>query len=125
MSLVSVGDRLTDRFRVHANRFKVVVPRPPARRECAGPLQEADRGRKARARPHELVTVEPRLVVGQQCRVGVDTYAGEWPVARLVGAGCLGSPLGLGLRITARNQARSGPLAVGRGGRVGVSTVLI
>jgi phage tail-like protein len=126
ISLVSVGERMTDRFRVHANRFKVVVPRPLLPDANA---QERFERLIAAEKPahvaHELVTVDPRLVVGQQSRVGVDTYAGDWPVARLVGNGCPGKALGLGLRIAARDPTRSCSPAVGRAGRVGVSTVLI
>ena len=58
---------------------------------------------------HELVLVEPRAVVGQQGWLGVDTYVGDWPVARLAPAGCeAASALGLGLRLGAR-RARQRP----------------
>jgi phage tail-like protein len=126
ISLVSVGDRLTDRFRVHANRFKVVVPRPllPGK-------DDRDRFERliATEKPahvaHELVLVEARAVVGEQGFLGVDTFVGDWPAARLAGAGCTGSPLGRGVRLGRRNAALTRPPTVGRGGRLGVSTVLV
>ena len=126
ITLVSVGDRLTDRFRVHANRFKVVVPRPllpdASARESFERLISAEKPAHV---AHELVLVEPRAVVGGQGFVGVDTFVGAWPVARLVGAGCPGNALGLGLLLAARGSTPARGHSVGRGGRVGFSAVLI
>ena len=126
ISLVSVGDRQTDRFRVYANRFKVVVPRPllPGKhdRESFERLIAAEKPAHV---AHELVVVEPQAVVGVQSYLGVDTVVGAWPVARLAPAGCEGSSLGIGLRLGNRGPATNRPPRVGRGGRVGVNTVLI
>jgi phage tail-like protein len=126
ISLVSVGDRLTDRFRVTANRFKVVVPSPLL--PDAGARESFERliaAEKPAHVAHELVMVEPRAIVGGQGLLGVDTFVGAWPLARLAVAGCRGTALGLGLQLAARGPAVDRPPSVGRGGRVGVSTVLI
>ena len=124
--LVSVGDRMTDRFREHANRFKVVVPRPllPGEDDRAS-FERLIAAEKPAHVAHELVLVEPRTVVGRQAQLGVDTFVGARPVARLAPVGCRGSSLGLGLRLGSRGPAPAPPPAVGRGGRVGVSTVLL
>ncbi|MEO5851909.1 MAG: phage tail protein [Nocardioides sp.] len=123
IQLVSLGDRLTDRFRVHAHRFTVVVPRPllPGRdaRERFERLVSAEKPAHV---AHELLLVEPRVVVGAQGLVGVDTFVGAWPEARLAPTGCRGSSLGLGLRLGRRGPVA--PPAVGRGGRVGVGAVV-
>jgi phage tail-like protein len=126
ISLVSVGDRQTDRFRVHANRFKIVVPRPLLPDESARErFERLIVSEKPAHVAHELVLVEPRAVVGEQGYLGVDTYVGGWPVARLAGTDCAGSALGPGLRLGTRGPAHDRPPAVGRGSRVGVSAVLI
>ncbi|WP_433830971.1 phage tail protein [Actinoplanes sp. CA-015351] len=121
ISLISVGDQLTDRFRVHANRFKVLVPR--------GLLPDADARDRferlvAAEKPahvdHEVILVEPRTVLGRQALLGVDAYLGSRPPARLVHAGDrTGPPLGRGLRLS-RGLGRAG-----RGDFLGVRTVLI
>jgi phage tail-like protein len=123
--LVSVGDRLTDRFRVHAHRFTVVVPRPllPGRedRERFERLVSAEKPAHV---AHELVLVDPQTVVGEQALLGVDTFLGAWPEARLTPGGCRGSALGLGLRLGRRTPAVVPP-AVGRGARLGVGSVVV
>lgn len=126
ITLVSVGDRQTDRFRVHANRFKVVVPRPLLPDQTARErFERLIVSEKPAHVAHELVLVEPRAVVGKQGYLGVDTYVGAWPAARLAGPGCAASALGQGLRLGTRGPGHDRPPAVGRGGRVGVSAVLI
>ncbi|MFF0097530.1 phage tail protein [Streptomyces canus] len=123
--LVSVGDRPTDRFRVHAHRFKVVVPSPLLPDDTARErFQRLIAAEKPAHVAHELVLVEPRAVVGAQGLLGVDTIVGAWPDARLVRSGCAGPVLGLGLRLAARTPAARPP-AVGRGARAGLSTVLL
>ena len=64
---------------------------------------------------HELVLVEPRAVVGEQGLVGIDTFVGDWPVARLASGGCGGSSLGLGLRLGRRGLASFRPRSVAAG----------
>jgi phage tail-like protein len=124
--LVSVGDRITDRFREHAHRVTVVVPRPllpdQEARESFERLVVAEKPAHV---AHELVLSEPRAIVGRQGLLGVDTVVGARPTARLAAPGCPGSALGLGLRLGSRGPAHDRPPAVGRGGRVGISTVLV
>ena len=122
--LVSVGDRLTDRFRVHAHRFSVVVPRPLlAGRDELERFERLVSAEKPAHVAHDLVLVEPRAVVGEQGLVGIDTFVGDWPVARLASGGCGGSSLGLGLRLGRRGLVV--PPAAGRSGRVGVDAVVV
>ena len=126
ISLVSVGERQTDRFREHANRFKVFMPRALLpREEDRESFERLIVSEKPAHVAHQLVLVEARAVVGEQAFLGVDTFVGAWPDARLANAGGGGSPLGLGLRLANRGPAPACPPAVGRGNRVGVSTVLI
>nr|WP_221382020.1 phage tail protein [Actinoplanes polyasparticus] len=123
ITLVSVGDAITDRFRVHAHRFRVVVPRPlladAEARERFERLVEAEKPAHV---GHELTLIDPRAVVGVQGVLGVDTYLGDRPPARLAAPGDPGPPLGAGLRL---DTGRSRPPAVGRGARAGGHTVLI
>jgi len=122
--LVSVGDRLTDRFRVYANRYTVIVPRPylndSATRDRFARLVAAETPAHI---AHEIVTVEPRTVLGAQGRLGLDTYVGAVPPARLAGPDRTGARLGHGLRLG--DRARYRPPTVGRGGYLGVQTVVI
>jgi len=123
ITLVSVGTARTDRFRVHAHRFRVVVPRPlladPAARDRFERLIEAEKPAHIR---HELTLIEPRAVVGGQGLLGVDTYLGDRPPARLAAPTDPGPVLGAGLRLdTSRNR----PPSVGRGARAGIRTALI
>jgi len=122
--LVSVGDRLTDRFRVHAHRFSVVVPRPLlAGRDELERFERLVSAEKPAHVAHDLVLVEPRAVVGEQGLVGIDTFIGDWPVARLASGGCGGSSLGLGLRLGRRGLVV--PPAAGRSWHVGVDAVVV
>jgi phage tail-like protein len=127
IGLVAMGEPRTDRFRVHAHRFKVVVPRPlvPGRTGRVS-LERLIAAEKPAHVAHELVLVEPRAVVGQQGWLGVDTYVGDYPAARLARAGCDGGrTLGLGLRLGSPAGMAGTPAEVGRGGRVGLSRVLV
>lgn len=127
IGLVSVGEPRTDRFRVHAHRFKVVVPRAlvPGQSERDS-LERLIAAEKPAHVAHELVLVDGRAVVGQQGWLGVDTYVGDYPAARLAGAGCAGAgALGRGLRLASGAGMAGTPTEVGRGARVGLSTVLV
>jgi hypothetical protein len=82
--LVSTGDPERDLFHVYAHRFGVFVP--------AGWVRTAEEERMVRRaldaeKPahtsYDLCLVEPRLRVGVQCTVGVDTIVAGYPVTRL------------------------------------------
>lgn len=82
--LVSTGDPQRDLFHEYAHRFRVLVP--------AGWVRSAEEERMVRRaidseKPahtsYELCLVEPRLRVGVQCTVGVDTIVAGYPEARL------------------------------------------
>jgi phage tail-like protein len=126
IELVSVGDPSTDRFRVYANRFRLVVPRPLVRGQAdRDSLERLIAVEKPAHVTHELQLVEPRAIVGEQGSLGVDTFVGDFPPARLVGYGCCdGNVLGLGLRL-AGGPGAAAPASVGRGERVGAGTVLV
>jgi phage tail-like protein len=82
--LVSTGDPQRDLFHEHAHRFGVFVP--AAWIETADDermLRRAVEAEKPAHTRYELCLVEPRLRVGVQCTVGVDTVVGAVPVARL------------------------------------------
>ncbi|MEU8243905.1 phage tail protein [Actinoplanes missouriensis] len=121
INLISVGDQSTDRFRVHANRFTVLVPAgllpDRAARERFERLVAAEKPAHV---AHQVLVIEPRTVLGQQDRLGVDAYLGRRPAARLVpGDDRSGAPLGRGLRLGGT------PPPVGHGSYVGVRTVLV
>ena len=129
--LVSVGTPQTDRFRAYANRFKVVVPRPlvPDSKARAR-FERLVVAEKPAHIAHEIVVVEPRTVIGEQSALGVDTFVGSLPIARLAacGDGCAieAEPrLGTGLVLGSRRHARDRRVSVGHGARVSAGTVLI
>ena len=105
--LVSTGDPQRDLFHEHAHRFGVFVPaawvRTAAQEEMLRRAVDAEKPAHTR---YELCLVEPRLRVGVQCTVGVDTVVGAVPVTRL---GC---------------DDRDLPKSLAPRGRIGFDTVL-
>jgi phage tail-like protein len=82
--LVSTGDPQRDLFHEHAHRFGVFVPAAWVESaEDERMLRRAVEAEKPAHTRYELCLVEPRLRVGVQCTVGVDTVVGAVPVARL------------------------------------------
>jgi phage tail-like protein len=82
--LVSTGDPQRDLFHEHAHRFGVFVPAAWVRSaDDERMLRRAVEAEKPAHTKYELCLVEPRLRVGVQCTVGVDTVVGVVPVARL------------------------------------------
>ncbi|MEU4560127.1 phage tail protein [Actinoplanes sp. NPDC023936] len=127
INLISVGDQLTDRFRVHANRFTVLVPTgllPD--RDARDRFERLVAAEKPAQVAHQVLEIEPRTVLGGQALLGVDAYLGKRPAARLADAGDrTGPPLGRGLRLGGRGPGRDRPPPVGRDSYVGVRTVLV
>jgi phage tail-like protein len=120
--LVDYGDPALDLFNAYAYRFQVVVPRWPG-------ASDADEQRLQQiidlAKPaHTIGTMlwaEPRMRIGLQAFLGVDTVIGQYPVGVIEGQGklgydtVLGTPLAKGTKATPR---------VGETSRVGSGTVL-
>ena len=86
--LVSVGDPEHDLFGAYAHRFSVFVPAAWVPDLAAERMvrRALDREKPAHTQ-YELCLVEPRLRVGVQSTVGVDTIVGAYPATRLAAAG--------------------------------------
>lgn len=133
--LVSVGDPEHDLFGAYAHRFSVFVPAACVPDLAAERMvrRALDREKPAHTR-YELCLVEPRLRVGVQSTVGVDTIVGAYPATRLAdagadaGAGASSSraPSGrLGFDTLLTGHAGTRPQQVGRGEVVGMTTTVI
>lgn len=82
--LVSTGDPERDLFHEFAHRFRVFVPSSWVRTKTDEEmLRRALNAEKPAHTSFDLCLVEPRLRVGLQATVGVDTVIGAQPVARL------------------------------------------
>ncbi|HZH31989.1 MAG TPA: hypothetical protein VEY11_14580 [Pyrinomonadaceae bacterium] len=82
--LVSTGDPERDLFHEYAHRFRVFVPASWVRTKTDEEmLRRALNGEKPAHTSFDLCLVEPRLRVGLQATVGVDTVVGAMPSARL------------------------------------------
>lgn len=82
--LISRGDPAIDLFTEYAHRFRVFVPASWVR--SAGDermLRRAIEAEKPAHTTYDLCLVEPRLRVGLQSTVGIDTLIGPYPQARL------------------------------------------
>ena len=120
--LVDYGDPKLDLFNKYAYRFLVVVPRWPG----AGPAdQEAIQQIIEMAKPAHTVGQfqwsEPRLRIGLQAFVGIDTVVAKYPQGVIEGQGKLGYDTVLG------NPAedRAGPsMRVGRQSVIGCNSTL-
>lgn len=82
--LVGPGAPQDDLFREHAHRFRVYVPAAWLRTAAdERMLRRAVEAEKPAYAAYELCLVEPRLRVGVQSTVGIDTIVGGYPMARL------------------------------------------
>lgn len=128
--LISTGDPERDVFHEHAHRFQVVVPsawvRTRAEEELL--LRAIDAEKPVHAQ-YQLCLVEPRLRVGIQSTVGVDTILGPEPYAVLASAELSDVPvnrpprqrLGYDTVLACKREPRSG-LALNPTARVGTHT---
>ncbi len=120
--LIDYGDPSLDLFNAYANQFLVVVPRWPG----AGTNDEQNLQQIIQvAQPaHTLGTFEwadPKLRIGLQSFIGVDTVIGRYPVGVITGQGELGYDTVLG----SPGEATKPPQArVGDNARVGCGTRL-
>lgn len=126
--LVSVGDPEHDLFGAYAHRFSVFVPAAWVPDLAAERMvrRALDREKPAHTQ-YELCLVEPRLRVGVQSTVGVDTIVGAYPATRLAAAGAdpgasssraPSGRLGFDTLLTGRGAR---PQQVGRGDVVGTT----
>lgn len=82
--LVGTGDSERDIFHEHAHRFEVVLPAAWVRSENdKSMIRRAIRSVAPAHTCHDLCLVEPRLRIGLQSTVGIDTIVACHPVARL------------------------------------------
>jgi hypothetical protein len=82
--LISTGDPGLDVFNACAHRFRVVVPSCwVADATAEAILRRAVEAEKPAHTAWTLELIEPRLRVGVQSTLGIDTLLGDYPVARL------------------------------------------
>jgi phage tail-like protein len=116
--LISTKDPLRDPFHKYAHRFSVIVPSF----FCEGETRErAIRGIVEVEKPahtaYSICGVQPKLRVGVQSTIGVDTIIGMYPVTVL----CWGSTLGIDSVLGESPEERMKPtFRIGRKSRIGV-----
>ena len=131
--LVATGDPERDLFHEHAHRFQVFVPSAWLRsRQDEDMLRRALETEKPAHTQYQLCLVAPRLRVGVQSTVGVDTIIGAYPVAVLADPAILealpasrppSQRLGYDTVLGGR-PVRQGGMPLGPVTRVGMTTVL-
>jgi phage tail-like protein len=128
--LISTGDPGLDVFTAYAHRFRVVVPScwvPTAGAEAV--LRRAVAAEKPAHTAWELELLEPRLRVGVQSTLGLDTLLGDYPLARL-GPAAPGGPPGraprgvLGSDTVLAAADEPAAIRLAPAARVGVDTVV-
>jgi phage tail-like protein len=119
--LVDFGDPKFDFFNQYANRFLVIVPLWPGATESDfQTVEQIVETAKPAHTVAEIEWAEPRMRVGVQAFVGVDTVVGKYPVGVIEGQGTLGYDTVLG--VPGESKWRS--MEVGRNARVGSTSVL-
>jgi phage tail-like protein len=120
-ALIGTGDPLRDPFFVYAHKFSVYVPAASVRSDLVERMLRhlVERERPAHAQ-FDIVKVEPRLRVGVQSTVGVDTHVGAYPSAVLDKCATLGYDTLLGCDES--HEAGAAPTRLDGVARVGVST---
>ncbi len=93
----SIGDPGREAFDAHAHGFRVFVPAAWVNTEAEErTLRRAIEAEKPAHTRYTLHLVPPRLRVGRQSTIGVDTIIGRYPVARLTCGAGEGSAPGAG-----------------------------
>ena len=130
--LVSTGDPERDLFHEYAHRFRVFVPSTWVRTKTDEEmLRRALNAEKPAHTSFDLCLVEPRMRVGLQATVGVDTVVGAQPSARLACLHDADAPparpprnrLGYDMILSAP-PGEQPTFRVGRETRAGVGTIL-
>ena len=120
--LIDYGDPSLDLFNEYAYQFLVVVPRwPGATASDEQTLQQIIDMAKPAHTIGRLQWAEPRMRVGLQAFIGVDTVIGKYPVGVIEGQGQLGYDTVLG---NPSEEAGRPPARLGRTSRVGCGTML-
>lgn len=120
--LIDSGDPLRDPFHHYAHQFSVLVPVPGG----ASDLQRqtiqriVEQSKPAHTQGH-LHIVRPRLRVGIQSFVGIDTVIGCYPDEVVLNEGQLGGNTVLG---PSEDEAHPPTLRVGRQSRIGSGTLI-
>ena len=120
--LIDYGDPKLDQFNRYAYQFRVVVPRWPG----AGPADQQSLEQIIEmAKPAHTVAdfewSEPRLRIGLQSFVGIDTVISKYPVGVIEGQGKLGYDTVLG---TPGGERGRTTMSVGRNSAIGCNSVL-
>jgi phage tail-like protein len=120
--LIDYGDPKMDMFNEYANQFLVIVPRwAGASDSDLASLQQIVQMAQPAHTQATLQWAEPKMRVGIQCFVGVDTFVGKYPVGALEGQGTLGYNTVLG---NPGDEKQRPGTHVGRNARVGSTSVL-
>jgi phage tail-like protein len=120
--LVDYGDPALDLFNEYAYQFLVVVPRwPGAGASDEQALQQIIDMAKPAHTVGTLQWAEPRMRVGLQGFIGVDTVIGKYPAGVIEGQGQLGYDTVLG---DPSEKTTKQPIRVGETSRVGCGTKL-
>jgi phage tail-like protein len=120
--LIDYGNPSLDFFNQYAYQFLVVVPRwPGATTSDEQALQQIIDMASPAFTIGTLQWAEPRMRVGVQACIGVDTVIGKYPVGVIEGQGQLGYDTVLG---NPSDQAIEPPLRLGRTTRIGCGTAL-
>lgn len=120
--LIDSGDPVSDPFGHLAHRFTVYLPRTAVNCEAARRLVEhvVELAKPAHTEA-EIELVEPRLRIGVQARVGVDTVVGLYPEGVVLGGDELGRGTVLG---PSEDEAAAPTLRLGVRSRIGSSTLI-
>jgi hypothetical protein len=119
--LIDYGDPRFDFFNQYANQFIVIVPRWPGAGESDfQALQQIVDAAKPAHTVAEIRWAEPRLRIGLQSFVGVDTIVGKYPIGVIEGQGSLGYDTVLGVP----GAPHPRPLQVGRNTTLGSTSVV-
>jgi phage tail-like protein len=121
--LFDYGDPKLDLFNKYAYQFLVVVPRWPG----AGPadrqsLEQIIELAKPAHTMAQFQWAEPRLRVGLQALIGVDTVIGKYPIGVIEGQGKLGYDTVLG---NPDEEARTASMKIGQRSILGANSVLM
>jgi phage tail-like protein len=120
--LIDYGDPNLDIFNQYANQFLVIVPRWFGATDTdLQTLQQIVDMAKPAHTVAEIRWAEPRMRIGIQAFVGVDTVLGQYPIGVIEGQGTLGYDTVLG---TPGEQKERPSMQVGRHATVGSTTVL-
>jgi phage tail-like protein len=120
--LIDYGDPSLDLFNEYAYQFLVIVPRwPGATASDEQMLQQIIDMAKPAHTIGQLQWAEPRMRIGLQAFIGVDTVIGKYPVGVIEGQGKLGYDTVLGSPSEATERT---PVCVGETSRLGCGTRL-